>query len=213
MLFALGCGGTAAPPSSIPASPGGVDDAPAAKNAAPPASAAGSEPALAEEEEDPRTLVPLFSGTNHPSFPRASASEATCWREMGLSGDAQRDYDALVARCGTPTGALEYAKPAVGSLHDAKDRRDTFKVHVAGGLCYRVFGVADATIKDLDVLIEHAGGALVGDDKTNGPVAIIDGDRAWCFDADGDYEFLVQVDGTGAGHYRFGIWARPAKAR
>jgi hypothetical protein len=90
-----------------------------------------------------------------------------------------------------------------------KDKRDTYVVKLRGGLCYRFFGVADGTIKDLDILVEKTNGDLVGDDKANGPVAIIESDKAWCFDSDGDYQFRVEVDGTGEGHYAFGVWARP----
>ena len=91
------------------------------------------------------------------------------------------------------------------------DKRDTFDVKIQGGLCYRFFGVADGTIKDLDILIERANGDLVGDDRTNGPVAIIEADKNWCMDSDGDYRFKVEVDGTGTGNYEFGVWARPKK--
>ncbi len=70
-----------------------------------------------------------------------------------------------------------------------------------------MFGVGDSTINDLDILIEQRG-SLVGDDKTNGPVAIIESEKAWCMERDGVYNFLVQVHGEGQGHYVFGIWAR-----
>ena len=82
---------------------------------------------------------------------------------------------------------------------------------IQGGLCYRFFGVADGTIKDLDIIIERGNGDLVGDDRTNGPVAIIDSDKNWCMDNDGDYQFKVEVDGPGTGNYEFGVWARPKK--
>ena len=66
-----------------------------------------------------------------------------------------------------------YAKPSAGKLHSVKDKRDTYLLHLYGGLCYRFFGVADGSIKNLDILILQKNGALVGDDKTNGPVASI----------------------------------------
>jgi hypothetical protein len=51
----------------------------------------------------------------------------------------------------------------------------------------------------------------VGDDKTNGPVAIIDADKNWCLDVDDDFRFQVEVKGVGTGNYEFGVWARPKK--
>ncbi len=72
-------------------------------------------------------------------------------------------------------------------------------------------GVADGTIEDLDILIEQTNGNLVGEDRTHGPVAILESDKAWCMDRDGDYQFGVKVGGTGTGNYVFGVWARPPR--
>ncbi len=156
-------------------------------------------------------MTPLFTRSNRPSFPKATATDRECWQAIQLSGDAKKDYEALVGSCGTPTGSVQYVAPVAGKLHHILDKRDTFNVKIQGGLCYRFFGVADASIKDLDILIERANGDLVGDDKTNGPVAIIDADKNWCMDRDDDFRFQVQVKGPGTGNYKFGVWARPAK--
>lgn len=155
-------------------------------------------------------MTVLFDKSSKPTFPKATDSEATCWQSISLSGDAKKDYDALAAKCGAPTGSVAYTKPSPGRLHSVKDKRDTFQLHLMGGLCYRFFGVADGSVQDLDILIEQQkGGALVGDDKTHGPVAIIEMGKAWCMDQDVDYSFLVQVGGTGTGRYVFGVWAKP----
>jgi hypothetical protein len=164
------------------------------------------------ELRDPETMTPLFGKDSRPSFPKATASDRDCWQTVRISGDAQKDYEALVSNCGGPTGSVQYVKPIVGKLHHIHDKRDTFAVKIQGGLCYRFFGVADGSIQDLDILIERANGDLVGDDKTNGPVAIIESDKNWCIDADGDFRFKVEVDGTGTGNYVFGVWARPKGA-
>jgi hypothetical protein len=164
-----------------------------------------------DEAHDPATLTPLFEKGAKLAFPKATASEKDCWQTVSISGDARKDFDALVAKCGATTGAVEYVKPALGKLHSVKDKRDTFYVKVHGGFCYRFFGVADGTIKDLDILIMRANNDLVGQDKVDGPVSIIDSDTAWCMDTDGDYQFRVEVHGTGEGHYVFGVWARAKK--
>jgi hypothetical protein len=187
-----------------------VATSPPTSSPAPSATVAQAEAAYDDpgEAHDPATLTPLFEKGAKPSFPKASANEHECWQRIALTGDARKDFDALVAHCGTPTGSIEYAKPVFGKLHHAKDRRDTYAVKIHGGYCYRFFGVADGTIKDLDILIEKTNGDLVGDDRANGPVAIIESDKAWCIDNDGDYQFRVEIDGTGEGHYAFGVWAR-----
>jgi len=217
----LSCAGAAPPPvtpapspAPAPAPPaqGAASATPAATppSAAPAASAAKASEAYddAEEAKDPATLVPLIPAGSKPSFPKATVGEHECWQTVSPTGDANKDYETIVARCGAATGAIEYVKPAHGKLHAKLDRRDTFIVPIRGGLCYRFFGVADSTIQDIDILIERPGGALVGEDKTTGPVAIIESEKSWCMDRDGVFNFLVQIDGEGQGKYVFGVWAR-----
>jgi hypothetical protein len=157
--------------------------------------------------KDPVNLKALFDKGAEPAFPAVTMSEQACWRSVAVVGNARQDYQTILKQCGASTGAVQYVRPAMGHLHHKHQRRDTFVVPIQGGLCYRFFGVGDSTINDLDILIEQRG-ALVGDDKTQGPVAIIESDKAWCMDRDGVYNFLVQVHGEGQGHYIFGIWAR-----
>jgi hypothetical protein len=218
-VLCCACGG--APPASptTAQAPSGQGPAPAAAPApkSSPAPAAAASSAAADTYDDPLegkepvTLAPLFAKAKAPPFPKATMGERECWETVAITGSAQKDFDALVGRCGTPTGAVEYVKPSAGKLHHVKDKRDTYLVHIHGGLCYRFFGIADGSIGDLDILIERTNGALVGEDRTHGPVAIIDTDQAWCMDRDGDYQFNVQVGGTGTGNYVFGVWARPQK--
>jgi hypothetical protein len=143
------------------------------------------------------------------SFPKRSTTDADCWSKISPTGEHAKDYEAIVAACGAPTGLVEYAKPVFGKLHHKHDPSDVFTLPVLGGYCYRYFAVADGSITDLDLLIEKPGGALVGDDKTSSPIAIIESDQTWCQDDDQTLEFHVKVDGVGHGGYAFGVWARP----
>jgi hypothetical protein len=160
-----------------------------------------------DEAGDPATLEPVISRDDPlPSF-KANVREKDCWQAVALMGEAQQDYDSLVERCGTPTGAFEYARPAVGTLDSVRDKHDTFIVFLRGGLCYRFFGVGDSSISKLNIVIER-NGSLQGEASANGSVAIINTDKAWCIDSDAEYRFLVQVGPQGHGKYVFGVWAR-----
>jgi hypothetical protein len=151
----------------------------------------------------------LTKATPKSSYPKKTTDDAACWKTVGLTGKHDRDYDSLIEKCGAPTGLAEYAKPVHGKLHHKHDKRDTFILKLAGGLCYRFFAVADGNISDLDILILKPNGALVGDDKTTHPVAIIESHQPWCMDTDVEYHFAIEVDGPGKGGYTFGVWARP----
>lgn len=156
--------------------------------------------------------VELDRGTPKSKFPKHTTDDRSCWSSVSLAGDAQKDYDQVAAKCGAPTGLLEYAKPAVGHLHSVTDKRDTFTLKLAKGYCYRYFAVADSGISDIDILVEKPGGALLADDKQTSPIAIIEADKTWCMDDDAQYDFHIEVDGNGAGKYVFGVWARPKGA-
>jgi len=155
-------------------------------------------------------MAPLLKkGAPKSGFPKKTVGDKECWQGTALAGDAKSDFDTIVKKCGAPTGLAEYAKPVLGKLHHVHDKRDTYKLKLAGGMCYRYFAVADAGIKDLDILVTKPGGALVADDKTSHPVAIIEFDKSWCMDDDTEYDFNIEVDGEGTGNYMFGVWAKP----
>ncbi len=174
-------------------------------------------PAKPKDYDDPHetehgatiTMAPLLKKGLKTGFPKKTIGDKECWQGTSLQGDAKADFDTIIKKCGGPTGLQEYAKPMLGKLHHIHDKRDTYKLKLSGGMCYRYFAVADAGIKDLDILVTKPGGALVADDKTSHPVAIIEFDKSWCMDDDADYEFHIEVDGEGTGNYMFGVWAKP----
>jgi hypothetical protein len=159
------------------------------------------------------TMTPLIQKGAKTAYPKRTIGDKECWQGTALAGEAKKDYDTLIGKCGAATGLAEYVKPATGKLHHLHDKRDTFKLKLLGGMCYRYFAVADSGIKDLDILVMKPGGALVADDKTSNPVAIIEFDKSWCMDEDAEYDFHIEVDGEGNGHYIFGVWAKPKSAK
>jgi hypothetical protein len=228
--FLIGCGGSTpaseAPSGanaaglSAPATPSqpasATPSAPAAPATdavptVPPASVAATDAKYDDPGEHPdgHEMEPLFTKAKKPTFPKKTVNDRDCWASLGVSGQHDKDYQTIVNACGTPAGLVEYAKPVLGRLHHKHDPRDVYKLKLLGGYCYRYFAVADSGINDLDVLIQKPGGALVGDDKTSSPIAIIESDQPWCLDDDQTLEFHVKVDGVGTGGYVFGVWARP----
>jgi hypothetical protein len=219
----FGCGGGAPHEPSTPPSPDAAKTEGSAKKpdaheggkkveAAPKdASADDDKHEDPHESAEPIRMASLFGKGQKPKFPKASTGDRECWEKIELTGDHQKDYDNLISKCGAATGLLEYAKPVMGKLHHKHDQRDTYIVNLTGGYCYRYFAVADGSMTDLDILITQKSGAIVADDKTKSPVAIIHNDKPWCMDEDTEYHFQVEVDGPGKGHYLFAVWARPKK--
>jgi hypothetical protein len=217
-LSLVACGSTPPPTNTASNDVAPTPPTPTTANPATTTAAATSAaPSAAHPDEEDTTEaagpipMPALIGKDTPksSFPKATTTDHDCWQGISLSGDHKKDFDAIVGRCGTPTGLVEYAKPVAGHVHHVHDKRDTYALKLAGGMCYRYFAVATSGIKDLDILVETTTGALVADDKTESPVAIIESSKTWCVDKDVEYNFHVQVDGEGKGKYLFAVWARP----
>jgi hypothetical protein len=161
------------------------------------------------ESSAPITMQPLVTKTTPKSaYPKAKTTDGDCWKAVSFSGQNDKDFPALIASCGTPTGMLEYVKPQSGKLHHIKDAIDSFTVAMNKGACYRIFAVADSTIHDIDIVILR-NGAILGTDDMTQPVAIIQGKDPFCPTDDGNYGFDVKIKGEGKGAYMFGIWTRP----
>lgn len=163
------------------------------------------------EKSEPIDLAPLVAkGTPKSAFPKQTVGDHDCLKELQISGKHKVDYEFIVGKCGTPTGMLQFTKPAEGRLHAKLDQRDEFRLKVFKGMCYRYFAVGDDGIKDIDIIVLKKG-ALLATDKTEQHIAVIDTDKLWCVDEDMDLDFKVEVDGKGAGGYTFGVWTRPNK--
>jgi len=217
-LVAIGCGGSAPTPAAPTDAKPAAADAPAATGAATPAadappadkhSVAEAAPHVDPNEKDGAIeLAALVDKTKKPAFPKQTVGDHDCLKELAFTGHHQADFATLVGKCGTPTGMVEYTKPAEGRLHAKHDKRDEFKLKVQKGMCYRYFAVADDGIKDIDIIVLKKG-ALLAMDKTEQAVAVIDTEKLWCVDEDMELEFNIEVDGRGAGGYTFGVWTRP----
>jgi hypothetical protein len=194
------------------AAPPPKDATPAASSAAATAPPAGGAAAKDDDYDDPnesdKPIVMEVTFPAKPKYAKATASEAECWKSVGLTGKNEPDFAALIEKCGAPSGAVEYVKPAHGKLHSKKDLSDDFKIKTKGGLCYRYFAVADEAIHDIDIVISRDG-SIIATDPQHSSVAIIDGSKAWCQDSDADLDFRIKIAGEGKGGYTFGVWARP----
>lgn len=218
--MAAGCGGST-PATTTPATPVAATSAAAAEVSAAPAASAAPKPPAVSDEDDPNKApvekdmtVLLDPGTPKSAFPKSTIGDRACWQDIGLVGNHDRDYAQVVEKCGAPTGMLEYAKAEHGTLHDIThgeltDIRDKFKLKVRGGMCYRFFAVGDGTVVDMDILVFTKTGALVANDSTKSPVAIIHSAKPWCVDEDAEYHFHLDVDSHGKGKYVFAVFARP----
>jgi hypothetical protein len=193
LLVFLGCGASTAPPARpatltvAPAVPAHVD---------------------AAESSDPIRLAPLFGPETKESLPQ-SVGDLACLGGCSSSGDHAKDFDALVASCGAPTGMREYVKPVSGELHYRYDQRDTYVLKLLGGYCYRFFAVGDRGIANLDLHVARATPSDAGAGAMASVPVVVSSDAPWCEAQDGDYLVELVAGPPGFGGYTFAVWARP----
>ncbi len=212
-ILCAACGGGGTNATTTTATTSTSSAAPSASVAVAPSASAAPDDVYDDPNESsaPIVMQPEVTKTTPKSaYPKSKSTDGDCWKTVSFGGTADKDFSALIDKCGTPTGMLEYVKPERGKLHSVKDAIDSFTVAMSKGSCYRLFAVADATIHDIDIVILR-NGAILGTDDMAQPVAIIQGASPFCPTDDGTYGFDVKVKGEGKGAYVFGIWTRPGK--
>jgi hypothetical protein len=173
-----------------------------------PAAADGEPYVDTAESAEPVVLMPLFDASVPASYPARAAGDLGCLGRASATGEHERDYESLASACGAPTSMREYVAPVTGKLHHRRDPRDEYRVHLPAGLCVRILAASDATMLDLDTVLEGPDGRPVGADATHGPIAVVESDVPVCTTVAGDYRVIVGMTGAGFGSYTFGIWAR-----
>ena len=213
LLCACGGGSSgAATPAPVASSTTAAASA-SAQAPAPSASTAQNDDVYDDPNESAQAIAmdpEVTKATPKSAYPKATSTDGDCWKTVSFSGSHDKDWTALIDKCGSPTGMLEYVKPQQGKLHHIKDVSDSFTVPMSKTQCYRLFAVADSTIHDIDIVILR-NGAIMGTGSMTQPVEIIDGSAAYCPETDGAYSFDVKIKGDGKGAYTFGIWTRPKK--
>ena len=72
--------------------------------------------------------------------------------------------------------------------------------------CYRIFGIAEATVKDFDIAVMDSAGKSAGEDLTDSNDAIVLEDGEICFKADDDVNVNAAV-AAGSGKWSVEIWS------
>ena len=211
-LLAIGCGGSStavtpkagAPTPATPASAVANDDDEVPEPMK--ATVASAAPVLATDGSI--VLENLFgASTKAADFPKASAKDSDCNKNLGFTGTAAKDYPELTAKCGTGTGMKEFVKTVTGSFGE-KHPRDVYAFKMAGGFCYRFFAVADDTVRGIKIQVQRPEGALLSMAASKNFVAIMNPDGTWCKTKDREFRLVVESL-AGEGKYSFGVWARP----
>jgi hypothetical protein len=136
---------------------------------------------------------------------RAATPWSKCYESFTPSGDPVDDVRRIGLLCGPSNGQkpLSEIRSAPQSENEAVDRY-TF---TAGGegKCYRVFGVGDTGVRDLDLQVVGPGGELVAADVAKDAWPVLPPRGPLCLKDRGVYTLEVSVY-RGSGKYAVQVW-------
>ena len=191
-VFLLACGGSdasSAPPASATAAPSAPD--PLATTAA----------------KDPTVPKPKA----HP------ASDKVTWKDdpkqcraVPASGDLTSAVGTMAANClDTKTmhllGAAHLGEGRAGD-HKSDPMVTRIPLEAKANHCYRVFGLAEPSVKDFDVAVMDSTGKSAGEDLTDSNDAIVLEAGHMCFKQDDNASVNVAV-AKGSGKWAVEIWS------
>jgi hypothetical protein len=197
LLFA--CGSKPAPTPDVPAPPTPAGDTGTA------ASDGGATTAMAPASTAPSgdttatTPPPAEAGSKKISV-KHDPTWATCHSTYKpASKDLAVESGKSAKGCEAATKMKPTGKPEKGTQGD-NNPPQTIKLQGRAGKCYRVYAMADAGIKDLDLLLKDSTGAVAAEDSTDDPSPVLVEDGAFCFKEDDAATVVVSV-GQGKGSW------------
>jgi hypothetical protein len=184
LVFTLAaCGGGSPPPAATPA-----NDALAAPTAKMPAAVIAGKP-----ESDKVTWKP-------------DAPAKNC-HQKASTADLVGSTTTIASGCVDTTKMHQVGSPTTGEGQASSATMvKSIPLAAKANHCYRVFGLAEATVADFDIAIMDSAGKLAGEDSTDTNDAIVLENGAICFTQD-DAASVNTAVATGKGKWAVEIWS------
>jgi hypothetical protein len=168
---------------------------------------AGSSPAqvISTLPKDVRSPPPFHLGSKRAAV-KPHPEWAAChvdWHQSG--GDPGKAVSALASACAPATKMHSAAPVMTGTQNAISTAPVTYKFHAQANHCYRVYGVAGASVKSLVAVVTDSDGAEMAEYHTDDVAPYIAPDEAICFTADDEAKIAVSV-GLGDGPYAIAVW-------
>jgi hypothetical protein len=190
-LAAGGCGGGGAE-ATAPATPAAAAAAPAAA-----AKPAGSADQFAQPKADKPDSAKVTW--------KRSPALASCHNDVKTGADLVAGVTAMAKGCAAAGNMHQVGQTVQGSRGNL-DPAQAIPLKAEANHCYRVYGLSEDALKDLDIAVIDSAGKSAGEDGSDSPDAVVLEDGAICFTAADDAKVNVAA-GSGAGKYAVQIWS------
>jgi hypothetical protein len=171
---------------------GGAAEAPAATTpkASTPAPASG--PALPTKPDSDKV-----SWKQDPAM-------ASCHNDVKTGADLSAGVSAMAQGCAALLKMHRIGQPIQGSRQNL-DPAQSIPLHVEANHCYRIYGLSEDGLKDLDIAVIDSAGKSAGEDGSDSPDAVVLEDGKLCFSQADDVKVNVAA-GSGGGKFVVEIW-------
>ena len=132
-------------------------------------------------------------------------SFASCHNDVKTGADLVAGVTAMAKGCAGSMKMHQVGTTVQGSRGNL-DPPNVIPLHAEASHCYRVYGLSEDALKDLDIAIMDSSGKECAEDGSDSPDAVVLEDGAVCFTSADDVKVNV-ASGSGAGKYAVEIWS------
>jgi hypothetical protein len=136
---------------------------------------------------------PTFARCCHAAFKPASSD-----------GDLAANVDAMAKGCADATKMKQLGSTLSGEARE-KGAPVIFPLAVQADRCYRIYGVAQGSMRDLDISWVDSVGALIAQDTTDDGSPVVAEDGKICFKVS-DVTSIRAAAAAGVGKFAIQVW-------
>jgi hypothetical protein len=162
----------------------------------------------------PKVSAPADSALNPPPASKPDSDKVTwkkdatfakCHNDVKTGADLVAGVTAMAQGCASLM-KMHQVGQTVQDTYKNMDPAHPIPLHAEAGHCYRVYGLSEDALQDLDIAIVDSAGKAAAEDGSDSPDAVVLEDGAVCFTQTDDVKVNVAA-GSGAGKYAVEIWA------
>jgi hypothetical protein len=136
---------------------------------------------------------------------KKDSSFAKCHNDVQTGKDLVAGVTAMAKGCATLMKMHQVGETVQGSRQNL-DPAQAIPLHVEANHCYRIYGLSEDSLQDLDIAVIDSAGKAAGEDGSDSPDAVVLEDGELCFTAADDVKVNVAA-GSGGGKYAVEIWS------
>jgi hypothetical protein len=131
-------------------------------------------------------------------------SYAKCHNDVKTGADIAAGVAAIAAPCASMMG-LKQIGTTTQDAYKNLDPAHTIPLDAQAGHCYRIYGLSEDALQDLDIAITDSAGKMAAEDGSDSPDAVVLEDGMVCFTV-ADKATINIAAGSGAGKYAVQVW-------